>query len=378
MRTNKRRLFSLALLLVLSILFVLPVSAAKPSESSFGLLWIANSSEDILQHMAVCVSEEDGNYVYAGVHPIQQQVCLYSTVTGTLSYNSIYELEEDTEYDAIKGVYRFALGETVDSGSEADIFPKMASVKRNDNVYFVKLDLLANDPFVIEKTQVSSVRKGQITTKDSLEKESKTGEFSVIFNDSGNVVGFCKSGAASAAIVKNTPSISPVTVISACVAAAVTSLVVFLIKRKQSPQPPIHIEDNTFQQNFPDSDRTVLDSDTNAFPDSPFPAMGSNLLLKCHGGYLNGRIYPIPPEGITVGREPDNHIRYPMQTPGISRHHIQLFWKDGQLFLVDLGSSNGTFLKTTGRISPKQPVPLNPGDIFYLGEKINGFEISNQ
>ncbi len=121
---------------------------------------------------------------------------------------------------------------------------------------------------------------------------------------------------------------------------------------------------------------TIVDSSTvEDYPDYQcYP--DTALELECHGGYLNGRHYFVPAEGITIGRTPDNTICYPAQTPGISRHHAKLFWQKGQLMLVDLGSSNGTYLYQTGRIVPMQPVPLNPGDVFYLGEKLNAFEIN--
>ncbi len=371
MKASKKLVLSVVLVILLNMTMALPVSAAKPEKSGCGLLLIATSENDIQIYMAVCVEEENGNYIYSGNHPIQQQVGLYATVTNAQTYNNTYDIDEDIEYEEVEGVYRFALKEKLESGSEADVFPKMEAVKRNETVYFVHLDMNEDDMFVMEKTTVASVRNGVLVTKDKLENDSGNGDFSVIFNDSGNVVGVCKSGVATV-FVQGSSDIYFISVIAAgtvVILAGVAAIIFNVTKKKKTAQiqygnDVTHLDD----------DMTALDSDMvlNGFA----AVSGNELVLKCHGGYLNGRIYQIPPEGITIGRDLSNSIRYPGQTPGISRHHIKLFWKNGQLMLLDQGSSNGTYLNQSGRIAQMFPVALKPGDMFYLGEKLNGFEIS--
>ena len=361
----------LALAVMLGLLFnaalVLPVSAAKPQKSNCGMLLITTSGEDANIYMAVCVEEEDGRFVYSGNHPIEQQVGIYASVTNSLEGNNAYEIEEDTDYTAVPGIYRFALKEKVQSGSAADVFPEMAAAKKNETVYFVHLNLDENDVFVMEKTTVASVRDGVLTTKDKLEESGDNGEFGVIFNENSEVVGFCKSGIAYAPASGNSGGFAFVYVGAAVLLAA--GLVAWLIQKKQKKEAaPVHDSGDTQWD-----DNTTLESATQI--DEYVAAPVELLVLKCHGGYLSGRLYPIPPEGITIGREPDNSIRYPGQTPGISRHHARLFWQNGQLMLLDVGSSNGTYLNQSGRIAPMHPVPLHPGDVFYLGEKRNAFEI---
>ncbi len=366
---RKLGIFMAVLLLLLVI--TPPASAAKPEKTDCGVLLISTSGEDMQMCMAVCIAEEDGNFVYSGNHPIQQQFGLYVSFTASLDTNAYYEIEEDSEYEAIQGVYRFALKETQKKGKEADVFPEMAAVKKGETVYFVHLDENESSFFVTEKTTVKSVRGGVLTTEDALEKDSGNGDFSVIFNDSGNVVGFCKSGIATAPLSNNSGDLYVVWIAAA--GLAVVIVIALLMKKKKGKQ---HSDFNEEDNRMPwaDDESTTLDSDTILEDSGLF--LGATLVLKCHGGYLNGRTYPIPSEGITIGREPDNSIRYPGQTPGISRHHVKLFWQNGQLMLLDVGSSNGTYVNQTGRVLTNHPVALNPGDIFYLGEKLNGFEIS--
>lgn len=68
--------------------------------------------------------------------------------------------------------------------------------------------------------------------------------------------------------------------------------------------------------------------------------------------------------GITVlGRQQDCQLR--IVSSDVSRKHCQLFEQAGKLVVVDLGSSNGTFVNGK-KISGQQA--LNPGDILSLGK----------
>ena len=92
---------------------------------------------------------------------------------------------------------------------------------------------------------------------------------------------------------------------------------------------------------------------------------------------MNGRVYPVETGGVTIGRDASSIIRYPADTPGVSRVHAKLYWQGSQLVLMDCNSSSGTFLKRQGKLAPMVPVVLQNGDVFYIGEKANGFEVRN-
>lgn len=93
------------------------------------------------------------------------------------------------------------------------------------------------------------------------------------------------------------------------------------------------------------------------------------------GGYMDGRKYPFAGKEITIGRYNTNVIRYSENAPGVSRSHAKLYMDGGRLMLMDCNSSSGTFLKRTGKLQPMLPVEVKIGDVFYIGEKRNGFII---
>ena len=100
-------------------------------------------------------------------------------------------------------------------------------------------------------------------------------------------------------------------------------------------------------------------------PAPPLMASG-NVGVRCIAGPLMGQTFSIGSEGIIVGRDHDCAIRFPMDQPGISRHHCSLRWDQGGLILTDMGSSHGTFLQNGMQIYNQQPTPLTVNTCFYL------------
>jgi S1-C subfamily serine protease len=57
---------------------------------------------------------------------------------------------------------------------------------------------------------------------------------------------------------------------------------------------------------------------------------------------VNGARYPVPPQGLRIGRAPENDVVLP--DPNVSRQHLMVWSTPRGAFLRDLGSQNGTFL----------------------------------
>src|SRR5687768_10996641 len=57
---------------------------------------------------------------------------------------------------------------------------------------------------------------------------------------------------------------------------------------------------------------------------------------------VNGARYPVPQQGLRIGRAPENDIV--LADPNISRQHLVVWSTPRGAFLRDLGSQNGTFI----------------------------------
>src|SRR5216684_5037463 len=77
------------------------------------------------------------------------------------------------------------------------------------------------------------------------------------------------------------------------------------------------------------------------------------------------------PASMTIGRSPDNQLV--VNDPQASSHHAQIY-PDGQGYLlVDLGSTNGTFINEQRLIS-HSPRMLNAGDVLRIGNTSLSYE----
>lgn len=79
-------------------------------------------------------------------------------------------------------------------------------------------------------------------------------------------------------------------------------------------------------------------------------------------GPEEARAVPVPPSGLSLGREADNGLV--VADGGVSRHHARLVPGEGGWILEDLGSANGTWVDRA-RI---QRCLLRPGQAFRVGD----------
>jgi hypothetical protein len=99
------------------------------------------------------------------------------------------------------------------------------------------------------------------------------------------------------------------------------------------------------------------------------------------GGWLRviGGVAPLQPgdafvlqASTTLGRSPDNHIILP--DTYVSSYHARLDRRDGEWWLTDLGSRNGTRLND---VPLTKPVPLADGDVIGIGRVELKLEIAD-
>lgn len=67
----------------------------------------------------------------------------------------------------------------------------------------------------------------------------------------------------------------------------------------------------------------------------------------------------------SIGRQPGNDIV--LATSAVSRYHAQIIVSQGQVFVVDLETVNGTFVNDQ-LVAPDTPIPLNTGDEIVVGD----------
>ena len=87
------------------------------------------------------------------------------------------------------------------------------------------------------------------------------------------------------------------------------------------------------------------------------------ILLRGSGG--DGASYYLSSDSHVCGRQ-NGTILFP-DDPTVSPAHANFFYRDGRLYLEDLGSANGTFIRLRHRI------PLSHGDRFVCGEQLFEF-----
>lgn len=156
-------------------------------------------------------------------------------------------------------------------------------------------------------------------------------------------------------------------VIIGVLAAAVVALVLTRGRKKGGKNQQEEAETQRFQQ------QEEKDAPTQQLPveEKPQPRVA----LACIGGALQGMTFPISSR-VVIGRDPKHcSIIYPKDAKGISSVHCAAEpTADGQIILIDLGSTYGT-MAGGQQLTAGKGVTLHPGDAFTLGGKENVFEV---
>jgi pSer/pThr/pTyr-binding forkhead associated (FHA) protein len=85
-------------------------------------------------------------------------------------------------------------------------------------------------------------------------------------------------------------------------------------------------------------------------------------------GPLAGQCFTLHQDETSIGRTQGNDIILP--DPTVSRRHARLAFHNGQWYLEDLNSSNGSFVNG---VRIYRPAPLMDGDELRLGDEVMTF-----
>ena len=88
--------------------------------------------------------------------------------------------------------------------------------------------------------------------------------------------------------------------------------------------------------------------------------------IKFTSGVLAGERFPVDPEGVYIGRE-SSLSQIVVSDPRISKRHLWIGVREGQVKIVDEGSRNGTFVNDP-RSERVTETALKAGDVVIMGE----------
>lgn len=85
------------------------------------------------------------------------------------------------------------------------------------------------------------------------------------------------------------------------------------------------------------------------------------------GRETTGNAFPVPEQGIHLGRERGD-VLFP-EDGYVSGLHCRITVEDGRIWLTDVGSSNGTFLRIQGEEE------IQPGEVLLMGQQLYRVEV---
>lgn len=108
---------------------------------------------------------------------------------------------------------------------------------------------------------------------------------------------------------------------------------------------------------------------------APMQQNSNGAVITGMKGFMANRSFNIN-GSIVLGRNPQKcTVCYPVDSKGISGVHCQIRQTASGYEIMDLGSSNGTFLGSGERLTPNVPVFIPDGTFFYLGSAEQLFQI---
>lgn len=123
--------------------------------------------------------------------------------------------------------------------------------------------------------------------------------------------------------------------------------------------------------------KTAAPSPVQPVPQNNIPAVkiSNGAVITGMKGIMANRSFNVN-GSIVLGRNSQKcNVCFPVDSKGISGVHCQIRQANGGYEIMDLGSSNGTFLGSGQRLTPNVPVFIPDGTYFYLGSAEQLFQI---
>lgn len=137
-----------------------------------------------------------------------------------------------------------------------------------------------------------------------------------------------------------------------------------------------------------------LDHKAKLKPNMDYPLQSGDVIVLAEGGpafrleklgaekanfavrNASGMVYKPNADGeITIGRASSSVVAYDAANSSVSGKHCKLYMKDNALYLMDLGSTNGTFFNQNQRLKPNVAYKVANGSSFFLVDERNTFVV---
>jgi len=94
-------------------------------------------------------------------------------------------------------------------------------------------------------------------------------------------------------------------------------------------------------------------------------------------GVVAGRVVDLTHGKVVIGRDPHgSQLAYPSSNSRISRKHcIVRYEESSRRFILEDSSTNGTYIYPQARLTSGQPVYVEAGSRFYLGDPSEQYEL---
>lgn len=91
---------------------------------------------------------------------------------------------------------------------------------------------------------------------------------------------------------------------------------------------------------------------------------------------IQGREYATESSQMAFGRDTQCKVCFHDGEKSVSTHHCVLYKENGKLYLMDQGSTNGTFFSEEERLKSNVPYRVNKGTAFFLCSRRYTFVIA--
>lgn len=215
------------------------------------------------------------------------------------------------------------------------------------------LSILNRDvvPYTLSSESAAPAAPDTEVTKETTAQKSE--ETAAVTTTAAETTSAAQPASAEASDNNNTMTVI-LAVLAVVVIIAVVVVIVVVKGRKSAPAAPV--------QPMPQNNASAVRISQGAV------ITGMKGIMANRSFNING--------SIVLGRNSQKcNVCFPVDSKGISGLHCQIRQANGGYEIMDLGSSNGTFLGSGQKLTPNVPVFIPDGTYFYLGSAEQLFQI---